>query len=94
MPRGRRVQVPVDTQVQCVLEGLGGTPVEELCRRHGLSPSQYYRLRDRFLEGGTTRLASKGPDPERAQFEARIAELERAVGRLTVENQALKKTLH
>jgi len=94
MPRGRRLQVPVDTQLQCILEGLSGTPVEELCRRHGLSPSQYYRLRDRFLEGGKTGLASNGQDSERAQLQAHIAELERVVGRLTVENQALKKTLH
>jgi transposase-like protein len=94
MPRGHRLQVPVETQVQCVLEGLAGTPVEELCRRYGLSQSQYYRLRDRFLEGGKAGLLGNGRDAERVQHESRIAEMERVVGRLTVENQALKKTLH
>ena len=94
MPRGHRLQVPVDTQVQCVLEGLSGTPVEELCRRYTLSQSQYYRLRDRFLEGGKAGLAGNGRNAEQVQHECRIAELERVVGRLTVENQALKKTLH
>jgi len=94
MPRGHRLQVPVENQVQCILEGLSGTPVEELCRRYGLSQSQYYRLRDRFLEGGKAGLVSNGRDGERVAFETRIADLERVVGRLTVENQALKKTLH
>lgn len=86
MPRVQRVQMPVDAQFQCVLEGLSGTPVEELCRRYALSQSHYYRLRDRFLEGGKTGLANNGRDAERAMLEARIAGLERVVGRLTVEN--------
>jgi transposase-like protein len=86
--------MPVETQAQCILEGLSGTPVEELCRRYGLSQSHYYRLRDRFLEGGKAGLAKDGRGGERAQYESRIAELERVVGRLTVEKEALKKTLH
>ena len=94
MARGRRLQMPVETQMQCILEGLTGRPVEELCRQYGLSQSHYYRLRDRFLEGGKAGLVTNGKNGERAQYEGRIAELERVVGRLTVENQALKKTLH
>jgi transposase len=86
--------MPVETQVQCILEGFAGATVEELCRRHGLSQSQYYWLRDRFLEGGKAGLAGNGRDGERVQHESRVAELERVVGRLTMENQALKKTLH
>mgnify|MGYP000383293390 CR=1 FL=1 len=74
MPRGHRVQVPVDTQVQCILEGLSGTPVEELCRRYALSQSQYYRLRDRFLEGGKAGLVSNGRDAERVALEAALRE--------------------
>lgn len=94
MARGRRLQMPVETQVQCILEGLAGRPVGELCRQYGLSQSHYYRLRDRFLEGGKAGLVTGGRDGERARYESRVAELERVVGRLTVENEALKKTLH
>lgn len=93
MPRGRRLKMEVETQVQCVLEGLSGTPVAELCRRYGLSQTQYYRLRDRFLESGKAGLAGNGSSGERRMYESQIAELERTIGRLTVENQALKKTL-
>ena len=62
MPRGHRLQMPVETQVQCVLEGLAGTSVEELCRRYGLSQSQYYRLRDRFLATNATNVPTNVPD--------------------------------
>ena len=93
MPRGQRLKLDVETQVQCILEGLAGTPVAELCRRYGLSQFQYYRIRDRFLEGGKAGLAGPGSNGECGMLKAQIADLERAVGRLTVENQALKKTL-
>jgi len=93
MPKGQRLRMEVETQVQCVLEGLAGTPVSELCRRYGLSQYQYYRIRDRFLESGKAGLAGNGADGQCQMLKAQIAELERAVGRLTVQNQALKKTL-
>jgi len=93
MPKGQRLKMEVETQVQCVLEGLAGTPVPELCRRYGLSQHQYYRIRDRFLESGKAGLAGKGSDGQCEMLKAQIAELERVVGRLTVQNQALKKTL-
>ena len=34
MPRGQRLKVEIETQMQCVLEGLSGTPVAEPCPRH------------------------------------------------------------
>jgi transposase-like protein len=83
----------VETQVQCVLEGLGGTPVSEACRRYGLSQTQYYRLRDRFLEGGKAGLCGKKPDGEAQMLRSQIADLEQTLGRLTVQNEILKKTL-
>jgi len=93
MPKGQRLKLEVETQVQCVLEGLAGTPVGELCRRYGLSQYQYYRIRDRFLEGGKAGLSGGGDAAQVQMLRAQIAELERAVGRLTVQNQVLKKTL-
>ena len=94
MPKGQRLRMDVEVQMQCVLEGLSGIPVAELCRRYGLSLVQYYRIRDRFLEGGKAGLVSNGSDAERQMLHGRIAELERSLGRVTLENQALKKTLH
>ena len=93
MPRGQRLKMEVETQVQCILEGLAGTPVAELCRRYGLSQAQYYRIRDQFLEGGKARLTGGGTDGQAQMLRDQIAQLERTVGRLTVQNEALKKTL-
>ncbi len=93
MARGKRLRMDVETQVQCVLEGLSGSPVSELCRRYGLSQWQYYRIRDRFLEGGKAGLTSDGSEAERELLRSQVAELERTVGRLTMEKQVLKKTL-
>jgi transposase len=83
----------VETQLQCILEGLAGTPVAELCRRYSLSQFQYYRIRDQFIEGGKAGLSGQGANGQCQMLKAQIAELERAVGRLTVQNQALKTTL-
>lgn len=33
MPKGQHLKMDVETQVQCVLEGLAGTPAGELCHR-------------------------------------------------------------
>ena len=91
----RKIGIDVDTQVQCVLEGISGKPVSELCRKYGISQWQYYRIRDRFLEGGKTALVqgTAAGQAREKQLEGQIEELERTVGRLTVENQTLKKTL-
>ncbi len=90
-----KLRLDVETQMQCILEGVSGKPVSELCRKYGISQWQYYRIRDRFLEGGKTLLVegAGGDQARKKQLESQIEELERTVGRLTVENQTLKKTL-
>jgi transposase len=95
MGHRRKLGIDVDTQVQCVLEGIAGKPVSELCRRYGISQWQYYRIRDRFLEGGKSGLAegAAGDQAREKQLQSQIEELERTVGRLTMENRVLKKTL-
>jgi len=93
MASGKRLWMDVETQVQCVLEGLSGPLVSGLCWRYGLSQWQYYRIRDRFLEGGKAGLASNGSEAEREMPRSEVTELERSVGRLTMDKQVLKKTL-
>ena len=90
-----KLTLDVDSQIQCVLEGITGKPVSELCRKYGMSQWQYYRIRDRFLEGGKAALVegSGGSHDREKQLESHVEELERTIGRLTVENQVLKKTL-
>ncbi len=90
-----KLRLDVETQMQCILEGVSGKPVSELCRKYGMSQWQYYRIRDRFLETGKAGLAqgTGAGQAREKQLESQIEELEGTVGRLTVENQTLKKTL-
>lgn len=60
----------------------------ELCREHGLSPALLSQWKDALLANACAAFTS--PD-QRSEEAARLAEMERLVGRLTWENDALKK---
>jgi transposase-like protein len=77
-------------KAQVVLELLSGAKSSaELCREHQLAASVLADWKNSFL----ARAASifEGPDQSGSQDTKRIAELERLVGRLTLENDTLKK---
>ena len=51
----------VEEKFSIVLEGLKeNTNIAELCRRHGISQTSFYKSRDKFLEGGKTSLTANG----------------------------------
>ena len=76
-------------KMQVVREYLAGTTSRAaLARRHQLSPDQIVNWQKRY-EAGT--LTPAGGAGEQAGLHARIAALERMVGRLTMENDLLKK---
>src|SRR5918911_2386959 len=66
----------------------GDKTVSEVCRQHQLSDTLFYRWKAELL-AALPRIFE--PDPGLAAAEARIAELERLVGRLTLELEAAKK---
>jgi transposase-like protein len=84
-------QFDPDFKFSVVMQLLSGSKsITELCREHQLKDSVVYRWRDE--------LVARGPQvyvPEQlagdAAAQARIAELERVVGRLTLELDAVKK---
>ncbi len=50
-----------------MLEGIKGTKsVAEICREPQMAQTQYYRWRDRFLEGGKRALTNEIPNTEEA----------------------------
>lgn len=60
----------------------------ELCREHELSPSLLIQWKDAFLSNAAAAFETK----EAASADsARVSELERALGRATLENEILKK---
>jgi transposase len=68
----------------------GDKTVAEVCRQHQLSDTLFYRWKADLLAGLPQIFE---PDPQLAAAEARIAELERLVGRLTLELEVSKKAL-
>lgn len=77
-----------------VLQGLKGeSSIAEICRQHGISSAMYYQWRDRFLEAGKAGLSARGTNLNgEVVLRSKVKELERIIGRLTVQNEILKKT--
>ena len=84
----RRTFTP-EFKARAVLEELTGVKDKaEICREYRLRPQVFSRWREEFLERAPEIFAtqpSRGGEPER------IAELERMVGRLTMELEVAKK---
>jgi transposase-like protein len=64
----------------------------EICREHNLSESVLLRWTKEYEARGEAAFTEKQP-PGNEVLEARIAELERFCGQLSLENQILKKSL-
>ena len=85
----QRRQFTPEFKAKVVLDILTGvqTPAE-VCRKHSLSPNLPALWKVTFLERAALVFQA---DQQRDGQEARIAELERVLGRLTLENEILKK---
>ena len=89
MPKRRRRSFTAEFKAQVVLEVLAGLKSQaEVARQHKLKPELIARWKEVALEGLET-LFEAGE--RRVQDEDRIAELERMVGRLTMELEVAKK---
>jgi transposase-like protein len=78
-----------DFKARVVLEELTGVKsTAEICRDHQLKPQVFSRWKAELLERAPEIFATR---PSRGDEQERIAELERMVGRLTMELEAAKK---
>jgi transposase len=85
----QRRQFTPEFKAQVVLDILTGVQSPaEACRKHRLSPNLPSLWKAAFLERAPLVFQA---DQQRDGQEARIAELERVLGRLTLENEVLKK---
>jgi transposase-like protein len=81
-----------EEKLAIVLESLRNeTPIAEICRKHQISQTQFYKWRDKFLQGAKEYLEYGGQSKEIYQLKQKIKELERIIGRLAIENEILKK---
>lgn len=77
-------------KLQVVREIEAGKPVAQAAREHQIHPTLIRRWEKEHLRYAEQAFAGNG---NRYKDEARIAELERLVGQLTMENALLKKAL-
>ncbi len=92
MVKKRRTFSP-EFKLDTVIEGLRGEKsIAQLCREREITDSLYYKWRDVFYDRALEifndgRQAAQQND----DLEERVADLERIIGRLTLENEVLKK---
>ena len=85
----QRRRFTAEFKAQVVLELLSGSKnAAELCRRHQLNPQVLSRWKTEFVERAPLVFEQ---DQLHSQDQERIAELERVVGRLTMQLEIAKK---
>lgn len=76
-------------KAEVVLALLTGVKTQaEICREHELSPTLLSQWKEAFLSNASAAFETR---EENSADTARVAELERALGRATLENEILKK---
>lgn len=94
---GRRRQWSYDEKLRMVEESLApGESVSRVARRYGVRSNLLYRWRRLLSEGGAIAMNSNEEVVARSEvtrLKQRIAELERALGRKTLENEILHEAL-
>jgi transposase len=93
---GKRKQWSSAEKLRIVLSGMqADTKVSELCRREGITATQYYQWRDRLQHsaGAVFDRKSSGPSGAADPGEVELRRLKDVIAEITAENLELKKTL-
>jgi transposase-like protein len=86
---GRRRSFTAEFRARVVLEVISGAKTQaEVAREHRIKPELLARWKRQFLENASSTFEKGRPNDE---TEARIAELEQALGRKTLELEVAKK---
>jgi transposase len=90
----RRRHFSVEQKIRCVQEtNQPGISVSHIARKYGISPSLLFLWRNRMAEGGKKAIAVDDEvvaAAEVKELKQRIRELERVLGKKTLENEILK----
>lgn len=93
----RRRSWSTEQKLRIIEESLApGETVSSVARRNGVAPNLLYRWRRLMSEGGVTAVGSDEPvigTSEVRRLEERVRELERLLGRKTMENEILREAL-
>lgn len=93
----RRRRYTVDQKLAVLAEAaVPGMTISYVARRHGISPSLIFGWRRRMTEGGKEAVRADDAVVASAEVRAlqkRIRELERVLGRKTLENEMLREAI-
>jgi len=93
----KRRRWSAEEKLRLVLSGLDGTiEISELCRREGISPTQYYGWKKQLLNSATKvfeRGEASRPSSREARLEAELTRTKNVIAEITAENLDLKKGL-
>ena len=93
MTRKARVQRTPEEKWEIVLEGLRSGNIAETCRRYEIAPNLYYRWKDETQQGATAALGGQSAAAVEGEKDRRIRQLERSLGRKTLEVEVLKNVV-
>ena len=85
---------PPEEKLRIVFEGIKAENISELCRREGICPKDYYRYRDKVVEGALESLrwnGRKNRDPEKESLKNEIEHLKGIIISQAGEIELLKK---
>jgi len=93
----RRRRYSVEQKLAAVAEAAQpGMSISFVARKHGISPSLLFGWRRRMAEGGKEAVRADDevvPSPKMRELEKRIRELERVLGKKTLENEILREAV-
>ena len=91
MSQKKRRTYSADFKLDTVMEGMRGEKsVAQICRERGIKDVLYYKWRDIFIERAAE-IFENQKNTAQKEKEERVAELERMIGKLALENEILKK---
>jgi transposase len=93
MGRRPRVERTPEEKWQIVQEGIKSGNVAETCRRHGIAPSLLYRWKDEAEAGAKAALGGRSAAAGETEKDQRIRQLERTLGRKSLEIEILKNVV-
>ncbi len=85
---------PPKEKLRIVLEGIKAENVSALCRQEGIGPKDYYRYRDKVIEGALSALSQNGRhkrDPEKESLRKETEKLKGIIVSQAGEIELLKK---
>lgn len=93
MGRRARVQRTVEEKWEIVQEGIKSGNVAETCRRHSIAPTLFYRWKDEAEQGAKAALGGRSAAAADTEKDRRIRQLERTLGRKSLEIEILKNVV-